>query len=1128
MKPFIAEDNICSRNLLKLVAHGNAIIAEILRLKDHIPPLYCMETKEVIQRYQEIILDFSYFKISENVEKKIAADIKLQDLDDDLKENFLELIARFFLLFENIYQYIVDVNLFIEQLNSGVFIQQNMDVVLKDIEGKQLLCESLYLYGAMLLLVDLYIPGIVRERLLVAFYRYSTTQSQSNVDDVCKLLRDTGYNQSLSKRPADYPCEYFGRITIDNNFVEKVVGKLRSEDVYNQLAVYTIPEHRSAAFATQGGMLFVCLFFVPYYLQNDMTKMREIINKFFPSNWIVTVYMGVTVNLVDYWDNFKAAKSALQNLYDTKLVKDIFKNRGEHVPKLISKIHILLKEGTLTDDFVLDNINKILNLIINSNFVLRWLMLHNSQVTFFDNNKRSKGLKDVIQRESKYDPIKLLELLVSAAELELKIREILGRLLNYRNDSWTSNKSLALEAINNLSELFSGAKSITKVSDNSKLKLWFDNISKQITSLSDTVTTKSIKKITQLIQALDEVEEFHGIKTTFAVVQILSEAKDALRNALKAASLKEEYLVTLETVTDISYAWCTIDLYTSYMQDSIRDNPAVTSRLRALFLKLASAMEIPLLRINQAHSDDLLSVSQYYSNELIKYIQKVLQIIPEKVFSIVEKIIELQTWTIKEVPTRLDKERLREFAQLDHRMEVAHLTHTASTFTSGILDMRSTLVGVIRVDPAELLETGLLNELSRHVNRKFEELLEGQLKKNQVTINILMPRLEKLADAMDGYRRSLEYIQDYINIHGLEMWQKQISTIISESVSKEISMRKGVDMYSPSAGFMGSLARQIAHLLDTRLAVYIPNSCAWFDIKSQNEIFNTKAFAKLHKAIGIVGLHGLDTLYAFMIKNQLYILQKLIRSNNEKYFQNFTTQNIKTIKDYELAISKGNKFFQQILELLPVIGTLQILRKHLAYQLNTCCKFDSAHLEATLRTFNESLLNEIRGINTESTKPTISQELLFYTDNHLRRCGLYNPYNKIYIKSMQEVCNVDMSGLLGVLLIAQSCRLQLSKSTGDLFAKKPGDNIDGFSILIGIHTVMHQSITSPVDNFIDVLCCYIKLTTENNIKMKSTEDMSEAANILRLLQLYCENFGYPFEKIQDKIPMTPLTIILNK
>lgn len=70
-------------------------------------------------------------------------------------------------------------------------------------------CESLYVYGAMLLLCDLYIPGNVRERLLVAFYRYSTNQSQSNIDDVCKLLRETGYNQQQSKRPADYPVEYF-------------------------------------------------------------------------------------------------------------------------------------------------------------------------------------------------------------------------------------------------------------------------------------------------------------------------------------------------------------------------------------------------------------------------------------------------------------------------------------------------------------------------------------------------------------------------------------------------------------------------------------------------------------------------------------------------------------------------------------------------------------------------------------------------------------------------------------------------------------------------------------------------------------------------------------------------------
>lgn len=40
-------------------------------------------------------------------------------------------------------------------------------------------------------------------------------------------------------------------------------------------------------------------------------------------------------------------------------------------------------------------------------------------------------------------------------------------------------------------------------------------------------------------------------------------------------------------------------------------------------LQLASALDLPLLRINQANSPDLLSVSQYYSGELVSYVRKV-------------------------------------------------------------------------------------------------------------------------------------------------------------------------------------------------------------------------------------------------------------------------------------------------------------------------------------------------------------------------------------------------------------------------------------------------------------------------------------------------------------------------
>lgn len=40
MAEFLAEDNVCGQNLLQIVAVGNAIIAEILRVKDYIPEIF--------------------------------------------------------------------------------------------------------------------------------------------------------------------------------------------------------------------------------------------------------------------------------------------------------------------------------------------------------------------------------------------------------------------------------------------------------------------------------------------------------------------------------------------------------------------------------------------------------------------------------------------------------------------------------------------------------------------------------------------------------------------------------------------------------------------------------------------------------------------------------------------------------------------------------------------------------------------------------------------------------------------------------------------------------------------------------------------------------------------------------
>lgn len=133
------------------------------------------------------------------------------------------------------------------------------------------------------------------------------------------------------------------------------------------------------------------------------------------------------------------------------------------------------------------------------------------------------------------------------------------------------------------------------------------------------------------------------------------------------------------------------------MQQGIQHDPRLVIKLRSTFLKLASGMELPLTRINQANSNDLKSVSAYYSQELVAYVRQVLQIIPHTMFELLDQIIEILTHQMREVPMKLEKERIKEAAQLELRRRVSELTHKISIFTEGMLLMKTTLVGVVKV-----------------------------------------------------------------------------------------------------------------------------------------------------------------------------------------------------------------------------------------------------------------------------------------------------------------------------------------------------------------------------------------------------------------------------------------------
>lgn len=616
-----------SSHLLNIVSNGNAIIAEIMRLSEMIPNVFRLISKQDQLKYGELICDFSYFKNSDLFDRKLEQNQTLQNLDLELKNNYLDILTRFFLAFESAHKYISDLNKFIEDLEEGYYIQQSIESVLGDEDGKQLLCEAVYVYGVILLTIDQKIEGQIRERLLVSFFRYSVqlNNSESKIEDICSLLRSTGYTGQ--RRPQNYPQDYFNRIRLNEQYLNLVISRLRTDDIYNQLSIYPQTEHRSTALANQAAMLYITLFFTPDILHNQNSIMREIIDKFWPDNFVISVYMGGVVNLIDAWEHFRAAKTALANTLELNnlrrvcgVMQKMFNSSHESLKKCLNENH-------LNEEFVLKNCDKLIKLCKQSNVVLRWILLHaypNAQV---EQNgpcfKKCKATRELVISEFKYDSVKVFNMLLCTSEYELQLKQHIKEIIGRKEENWSKFKRETHELLEELVDVFSGNKPLSRVEKNETFEKWFRKFSNETNNLDFNQLQIANRKVIKLISAIEEVQEFQQLDSNFHLKQYLMDCKKMLHCMLQISNFREQTLFNLQIIADLSYAWNMIDHYTMFMQEGIKKYPKLVAKLRCTFLKLASSLDVPLVRINQANSPDLESVSQHYSSELVLYIRKV-------------------------------------------------------------------------------------------------------------------------------------------------------------------------------------------------------------------------------------------------------------------------------------------------------------------------------------------------------------------------------------------------------------------------------------------------------------------------------------------------------------------------
>ena len=260
-----------------------------------------------------------------------------------------------------------------------------------------------------------------------------------------------------------------------------------------------------------------------------------------------------------------------------------------------------------------------------------------------------------------------------------------------------------------------------------------------IAALVEVEQFHQIEAALQLKQFLHETREL--LTRMIRVVSVrestlVTLCMQVLTMATPSPQVRESTLVTLDVVCDMSYAWLAISDYAPLMRNRIQRNPFSVLKLRATFLKLSSILESPLVRIQQSNSPDEESVSQYYSSEVrslpraaslchalealhasahhgattlchalealhasahhgartspqvATFMRQVMQVIPENMFAILSDVVTIQANELRELPVKVERDALRDWAQLELRHRLARATHRISVLTEGVLTMQ--------------------------------------------------------------------------------------------------------------------------------------------------------------------------------------------------------------------------------------------------------------------------------------------------------------------------------------------------------------------------------------------------------------------------------------------------------
>jgi len=631
---------------------------------------------------------------------------------------------------------------------------------------------------------------------------------------------------------------------------------------------------------------------------------------------------------------------------------------------------------------------------------------------------------------------------------------------------------------------------------------------------------------------------------------------------VRSANVQHDTLASLAVVSDFSYAFGPIlSAYTSQMHLRIRSQPFSVLKLQCLFMKLKSMMELPLLRICQCNSPDLASVSEYYSQELVNYVRVVLEVIPVSMFNTLDGIIHIQTTQLREMPTKLERDKVKEFAQLEERYQLAQATHSVSIFTQGIMAMQRTLLGVIEVNPRELLEEGIRKQLVKRIS----EIMHKQLVFHKKEVSMFgmtswarldfEERLVALSTKLAGFRRSFEYIQDYVSIYGLRVWQEEFQRIINYNVEQECNtfLKKQVPDWQSayqsaavpipvfpaaderSVNFMGRITRELLSRTHPDRTMYLFPLSGWFDMEGK-EVVGIRMFSLLKDSVGVLGLSGIDKLLCFMVVHRL---QTLVQSYRVKMTRDVTRALAgfrhqmeplnglpESVVFYTKALEQMPRdMWDELLSAIVLLGQAQLLRRQIAVEVSATCKLDSNSLSCTLEALNDAVMRDVKAhYERPDTAPYPGDKdqtrLMPELTQHLVTTGIHNPLTQIYITTdaVEEI-----PALVFLFTLSQLPKYSYDAHLSVCAPRERKDTPDSCALIVGVLTLLRQFHSSETQTYMKLLTQYIRSLLQPNAPYHKDKNATkafsaEATTAICFLEDFARYGNIPRDVLQMYLP----------